>query len=766
MTAKKVTKRQTPALTPDAPARGFVSWCLLSALIVLNRHDRWLSGTVSIVNPPELGVLAPEWAWSVPLGRLTEFGVPTDLPVWAYATLCGAVIGVLGRGIAMCHGVPCGMLALVAWSVAVEPDDVVTGLLILAASMVANSGGRTSLGCTAILGSIGLSLISTVEFGTVWLHAGLVLTPRLVRDAAGRRHWSIAISVVATAVALLAAAAAYRSGCGAALLRPVNWIWLQPEQTFMPSLGAALTNPKTRLGHALLCCGMVWFWWQLMRTFAGRPSVPWRLLVFPVLGLACGRYLWLMTVSLASIPLELPPVTRSARRERMWLMIGCCLAAAFPLVSAADLSRELFGEGASAGQLDPTAWPVQSSVMLTNLDDSRDWQSKRLRSQYQLVVSDRWDVYGPDYPQYAAVCRDIVEVRNDSYLRTDGRWGGYTRPLKQWSPALFVVDSGNWDDLRGLALSPHWKTLGIDGARTVFGNAEHPQLRSSLRQSASTLNRLELPGMSGRPLEPNVVVVERPEDYRRAALALTALRLPYAGLRVLRADSRAPNTDVEAVCYLELAHRTRRYAGVPSLLDQPRGVDRARQLAQRSQLDPKLGLILARSLASLGLFEDARLQEQSALNRRYPAWCAPPQESQRTLASLLNSADASVHSMEPDGKSELELRLREALARGEHDAANSMLPQLDPSVRDYYAILAGVHKAPASQIADQISRLSAAAELPRHLVGEAEFYRGCLAVELGDPPTAVLAFAKSAELEPRSPFTPLRTLYWNQVDRQ
>ncbi len=774
MTSKTTVQRRAslrpPPIADDAPqSLRFAGWWLLSTLLVLNRHDRWVTATLPIISPPVDGVLAPAWAWSVPLGRLAEYGLPTEFPVWMFAVSCGVVIAALGRGIAASRGTAAGLLALIGWSAAVEPDDLVPGLFLLTGTTLGRWGTGPRTNSVAAIGYLGLSLISTVEFGFVWLHAGLALAPNLVRGTDNPRRWRLCMSVAITAAGLVAAATWHGGGCATALWRPINWVWLQPDQQLLPSLGSALTNPATRLAQGVLCCSLVMFWWPPGESPAARPSVPWITLLLSALGVACGRYLWLATASLATRPQALAPTPPPSRRERLWLTLGIGLALAFPLANSATVWEEVWGSGAPSGRWDPTAWAIQGPVMLTNLDDSRAWQATRLRSQYRLVLSDRWDVYGQFYSQYAAVCRDIVEVRNDSYLRTDGRWGGYTQPLKDWSPTLFVVDSRRLDDLRELALSPHWKTLGIDGTRTVFGSADDPQLRTPLSQAAATLSRLELPGMSGRPLDPNVVVVERSQDYRQAALVLSALRLPYAGLRVLHADSAAANRDVEAVCYLELAHRSQRYAGTTSLLDQVRGVHRARQLENSSRVDGDLGLVLARSLASLGLPEEAQAVARSAVDHRslHDFWRGSDTEaSQRALDWILNSADSTGLDAANGDSTGAEQEIRRALARGDSDAASSLVAQLDPAIRSYYSVLAGAADAPASQTADRLGQLLEHQEVLLRLLGEAYFYRGCLAVEIGDPPTAVTAFARSAEQEPRSPFAPLRTLYWKQVDQQ
>ena len=747
------------------PRRLFLGLFLLSSLLLLGRFEGWFSKAVRVLEPPVDCVLASAEAWSVPLGWLADRGSFAEWPVWLFVISGGIVIAGVTTRLVRHWGCVASLGATVGWSLAFAPRDLVSGLLLLA--LIGITEWRTPghwLSCVAFCVWLLVCEIVSLEFGGLWLSAALLFLPELLKSVPFDQRRKIAGAVAVVTMGLVGGSVCFSHGFLAALMRPVNWLWLNPVPELLPSLGFALTTPGCWFAHTVLL-GVFVVCWSRMEVPPGSSRLPIvGVFILTCVGLGCGWFLWLASFALAAAMPRLAkarPAISIPRRDRMLVFCSLLLALARLISNPTNVIQEAFGLEKPPCAVNPAEWSLTGPVMLTNLDQSDDWQSSALRSRHRLLLNDRWDVFGKLYPHYATVCRDVAELQTDSYLRNDGQWGGSERWMRQWSPSLLVVESSALEDIRRLSLSPQWQALGLDGQRAIYGREADPQTQAARKRAAATLSRLEWPGLSGTPLDPNVIVVHTADEHRQAAAALVAMRLPSAALRVLRTGQTAADLELEALCYLELAHRTQRYAGTVSLLDQARTVNRVRALDRVTFVRPSTYLRLAFGLRELDLDGLSRVTAVEVLRHKSVWWTTHDQRQQ--AAALVDQAaspitEDALRSDQPAATEE-ERTLRRALGRGNVGECLLLLERIDPTTRPYYSVLISAAAAPAAQTLGALRTVLEGTDFPRRLQGEAWFYVGCLAIEIGDPPTASTAFTRSAEIAPASPFAPLRNLY-------
>ncbi|MCP4509454.1 MAG: hypothetical protein GY826_24020, partial [Fuerstiella sp.] len=171
-----------------------------------------------------------------------------------------------------------------------------------------------------------------------------------------------------------------------------------------------------------------------------------------------------------------------------------------------------------------------------------------------------------------AVCKDVLQGRQNSYRRSDGSWGGYSRFFQKWNPALIVIDSVQLQAIRQFSVDPNWSILSIDAKRTVFGSVTNSQTRLQARNATDLFYFLEWPNSRRRVSASGVLELGTAADARQVAAVLNAIRLPYAALRVLPKGDHPDTSFARAWSYTELAHRALRQTGRWSLIDQYRAV--------------------------------------------------------------------------------------------------------------------------------------------------------------------------------------------------
>lgn len=756
MTFGSTVPRQAIALSSRGHGRRgpVLKWCcgwLLAVGLILAANPGWLVESALLWPPPATGPLTPEGAWSVPLASWTAADRLGHWPYGLFASIAGGVIVLAVRPWWWGSGIWSAALLAAGLSGSLTPGDLIPAMAVLAVArqrrserLVRSPFLDAGIG-TAILGVV---LASSLEFGLVGLFAGL---SRSVRRAGVEADRPLDRRVVLLGLILLVVLAGLtwqRPGFLPALLRPVSWIWLRPPATLLPSCAAAFTTADAWRPHLCLSLFLLDLWRRkLTQPVQGPPLL--LLLTASLIGLGCVRYLALCGLAAAVM---VPPAR--AGSEGGWGKRVLFLGGLIWIVVQTSLDWPVYSQWFVQGSVpprmvDPLRWGTRGGVLLMNLDHSADWQAPHLRHAFPLLIDDRWDLYGDFYPEYAALCRDLGEVRHESYLLTDGTWGGYRATLRHWSPALLVVDSQDLDRIRSLSLSPDWRVLGIDGRRTIFGFTEAPQNQPQFQRTVQVLFQLEWP--THAVLDPQVLAVPDAVAARRVAAVLCALRLPYAALRVIREDE-SPQADVlRTWCYLELAHRARRYAGAASLVDQFRAVHRLRKGLHNLLWSPSDRDRIARSLSALELDDVA--QEFTA-----------PSEPGLLRSSSFPSTNAGT-TLGIAG-ADAEERIRGALLRGDRELAQSSLADLPPFVQRYYAALLSAADLPAADVYRELYLSATSPDFPPHLAGEAAFFLGCLAIEAGDAGSAIRWLEENRRREPRSVWSPLRQFYLLQLGRR
>lgn len=698
---------------------------LLCGLIIVGSHPHWLSDTVRIVPAAAASLTAPSSIWLVPLSRLP--GADT-WSTWSCVLFAGAAAIVITT---ICHGpdLACSLdrlLAAVGLSLLVQPGDLwcaaaLAPLVAFWPSPVLDRRDSPSKWLIPVIA--GLAVLGTLEFGLVLLLSIAVLTTIALVSQQDSKAWWRNWATLASLAAAIALAGIALPGFVPAALRPINWLWLRPAADLMPSLSTAAKSPVhlTALALAAPFCGRCG--WSALQSHRNLLRLG-LLAALLFLALACQRYCFLASLAWMSMFRELPAGGLCLSRPKLvWVTI--LIAAIGRAGWVADFSS-MVSRLPVARRIEPLLWETSGPVILLNLDQSREWQSAELARRFPLVVDDRWDATGAECADYAALCRDLREVRIHSYMRSDGQWGGYKRPLQAWNPALVVVESTDVEAIRSLSLSPDWRIMGVDGARTFFGRADESDNLPQMQHALRCLMTLEWPARLSDFSLDNTIVAGDIRDDRTLAAALCALRFPYAALRFVREDRSAESECLRASCHLELAHRVAAHASTGSLLDQFRAIVEARSV-----------ILPGNSPARL--------------------WMTRGVQGLAARFSII--AD--------DLPSSIEQEVRRALLNGQVEGLTQRIERLSEPLRSYYQALAEAPHQSAQQIC---SALQAAiphfdGRIPVDMKSEAEFYLGCAAIEAGDSMLAISALEASANSSPNHAFREIRNVYLRYLTR-
>lgn len=380
-----------------------------------------------------------------------------------------------------------------------------------------------------------------------------------------------------------------------------------------------------------------------------------------------------------------------------------------------------------------------------------------------MLVNNRWDLFGDRYAMYQRLCRDLSEIRSSHYLRTDGKWGGYRHWVDAWKPALLEVPASDIDSLRRLSLSPHWKVMGLDSRRTIFGLAQLTENKPQIQAAARLLSELEWPSRTfGGELNGIIVATSRQERIA-VARSLLALRLPYAALRVMPEPVRHDCEWLLAMSYFELAHRVFRQTRTHSLLDQYRAVNRLRRLLHGGRLSSRDAFRVARGLEELGEFEAAVefAEAVQRIHRRQDSF-----DAEGRVEALIDRCRQRRTADDHAGEvSDPTAQLRFALQAGRRELALQWLSGLKGPARRFFGVLCEASEWSSEELYRAIIGQLNRKDFPSELRSEALFYLGSLAIEFGDSPGATDAFAASIQSDPSLPLNSISRVSLSNLRR-
>lgn len=761
---KRARKRKQATAAPPAKPTGptttplLIAWWALSFALILSSDGLNFGASVPILAAPTTSPLAPTWAWNVPAARLLPLDAFT-WPLWLYAVVAATLLLAVARFAARSLPIPLITLIVAVWSATISPSNLVPAALFLVmATTVRGSMSRAGWSSAFAIPGIAVAAVSlTLEFGLVFAVGAVILLCSLLsapRASLQRRDIITSSVVVVAGIGLLAL---IDPGFRAALLRPVSVWSLANNHRLLDSTSLPFHSESPwYIPAGLILLLVIGFWYSARDAGVG---VTWpAILTAALFGLTSAYYLWLASfVGILLAVAGLPPQTRQDETSR-WPAYAwgaaCALLLFRSVIAWPTLSTFLLTGNVPARRIDPSTWNGAGPVLLLDLDHSSDWQTPELHERFPLLINDRWDLFGDQYPAYAALCRDLSEGYADHYIRDDGTWGGYLSTLREWTPSLLVTDSRDIQTIRRLSLSPHCNVLGIDSRRTMFGRAEDPETQLPGARAIAELLDLEWPSRGSTDINPQVIVAHQPSDWRQVAEVLCAMRFPYAAFRVMPQDSSTETELLRTTCYLEIAHRVLRETGHIALLDQFRTANRLEHHTVEDSPTARTARRLSRGVAALGLTDLAKA-------------ILPGDDSVDAAASTstsepLNASAATIllPGIEPASPEAL---TRLALARGDQAASLEAIAGLDPPQQTYYAIIAKSNERPPEETFAALRRLAESSDFPSQLQGEAWFLLGSLALEVGDAGSALAAFSESRRRDSASPFGPLIDFYLAQL---
>ncbi|NQV28118.1 MAG: hypothetical protein HQ518_27515 [Rhodopirellula sp.] len=703
--------------------------------------------TVRILPAATSAVLAPEWAWDPPVARISALQPIAECPYWLYAIAMSLLITqfLTKRKASSASGVRFGFL--IALSILARPVDFAAATIIVVTTIVLRRVRSDGTSLQAIIG-LTTAVVASVLFCLDFSIVLLVLLTCWIRDGRADLSVRIVLGFCASLAVVCGLAALCSPGFAAALARPFTWVTVSEDLLPMsPAAGSGFTH--------WLSIGLVVFvvshsWWRVWN--ADNRQVVLRLVplaVFTWLCLTCRYYQWvslLGIVCLTDFPQAVLKDALDVRRVR-WSAVPLAILFLSPQFES---YQTLVLTGRWPRQfVNAETWETSGRVLLMQLEFSADWRIGGSRENFDLIVDDRWDLFRHQYGNYQQVCRDLRDVRSSRYLRSDGTWGGYKQWIEQWKPTLLVVDSSDLDAIRRLSLSPHWKLMGIDSHRTVFGADGDAKNTRQYQTAARLISELEWPSPQFDGSFGNVLAGNGDAARTQIAQVLLSMRLPYASLRVMPESIRQDDRLV-AMCHFEIAHRVFRHTRRYSLVDQYRAIYHLRHLLASGRLTAQQVVRVSRGLEALDEPETAVAFAATLSGQSAPAVT----QEQQWAAQLISRCESQTH----DGarvisatSDDPETLIRRAMRAGDQDAVTKSLKRLDGGDREFFQVLAdSVRKTPEDvyrELIDLLNRSDFSAERR----GEALFYLGSLAIEIGDSPGASNAFSASIQAAPAQP---------------
>lgn len=756
MASKRRKIRDQTSVAP-AEARSWAvpawsKWCIAAWMLMLARTPFALVERIRLLPLPDESLLAQGRAWNPPLAYVAADWHITEISYWSGALLVAVMLATAVRWQAARENaflLSAGVIGLVLHS---QPFPLVDLLCLLLVAYLIDRVRRLRSGIPPITSqdSAGLdvkpvghrlrgaelrcylmavtifilAVIVSLEFGLIAILIGLLFIAPQVRRLRASHGLGAAIVSPAVWCGIVALPGLVFDGYFAALLRPLSWSWLDAPPRLLPSLAPIWDSSDLHWSYVLLAAPVVARWQQAV-TGKLPLSDCLNLGVLTWMGVGCTHYAWFAAAAVLLIgrsePYDRTQAVPARYAQAAWATLGIALLAV--AVRIAVSGTTILASDMIQRVMDPTQWKLTGAVVLANLDQSAHWQHPHRRRQYQLVLTDRWDVHHASYVDYLATLDDWTHWRREAYLRDTGEWGGYQSRFREWNPTLVVADSSALSALHRVSVDSKWKVIGIDHRQVAFASSDAARSKPVIQSAGAALTTLELPRPGGETDFQRVVALGTPADARRVSAVLTALRLPYAALRVLPQDGQRSTRTAAVFAWCELAHRSHRYTGQYSLLDCCRGLS-------EGQLDGAAALV--------------------AQTHRY----------RETLAAAVR-ADASAGA-EASAASDVESNVRQHLLLGQTALAIEHGEQLeDAAIRTFYTVLAGSLSQGPAECMGRLREVSD--DLTGPLNAECSFYIGCLAVESGDFLMAREAFTHVSQSPSASPFAILADFYLSQL---
>lgn len=737
-TRKDPPAEQFPETKRPAPFR---DWALSLLLLISVAPDGPFQ-TVRVLPLPTDAVLAPDWSWDPPLSHISWIQQLAEWPFWLYASVMSLlIVSVLSRRVASCD-VLLRLLLLMAMSLRAQPDELIAVAIVLAVLHLHSrigSGSRIRFAMVYVIAAVSAILLC-LDFSLVLLILFVCVLHRSDKPLSNRQ----VVTVASIAVMAVAVGAMVSRGFAAAAARPLTWQFV--PQSVLP-VGSASEDGFLFWLPCFLVVGLVVYgWWQIWNADRKSWAQHLPLVVFSALSFTNHHYQFLSLLGIVC----LTDWSRSSDPQRSWerrLRWCCVLVAVLYLLPQMASYRSFVLTGRWPRQfVDPSTWETSGRVMLMKPRSADRWRTGRTQELFDLIIDDRWDVFRGEYRNYLRVCHDLREVRSSRYLRRDGEWGGYKQWTAKWKPTLLVADSSDLDGIRRLSLSPHWKVLGIDSHRTIFGAEGDSRNQQQARAAGRLLSQLEWPGPGFDGSFGNVLAATGDAQRIRVARVLLSIRLPYAALRVMP-ETPDDHDVLISLCHFELAHRVFRHTRTHSLLDQYRSVFHLRRLAKAGALSAKQIIRVARGLEEMGEPETASVLA-GILTQQSFASDSNELESATGLierCQLRMEQDPAVNSSGPRGS------LRRALRAGDAAAVTRELDGLEDHERRFFEVLANAIARSAEDLYVDLIGLLNSPGFPEDLRSEALFYLGSLAIEVGDSASAANAFSASLQAAPTHP---------------
>lgn len=737
----------------DSPhvLRDRMIWWLAAFLLLIGGEPAWQSAIVTIVPPPGPGVLEPASAWPVLVSHLPGSEAAGTWPYWLFAAVASGLISCATASVRL-KGEALSVFCLASGlALSLEPVRLPAAVLVFSAGRLAVASTlrdrpRRWLISAGLL--IGLAGLVSVDCGVVLL----VLTTAFGLDVIHRIASRSAVTPLLRNVLLiwltgLAVAALCLPDSVRIWLRPLTALWLRSDLTLDVSLSPVLWNRDLWCPGGLLAAVTITALCspdgdrsrQLRRTAT--------VALLSLTGLTCGVFVALALAGLAgalsdrptSNPVETAMPQSASTRWMTFARLSCVAAGLLRIgFSFHEHGSTVLTGGIRERRVNVSGWELSGRVLLMNPGQAGDWIRGDLGGRFTPLIRDCLIAPADQLANYAGVCGDIRHGRKHHHLRPDGTWGGYEAWLQEWNPALIVLESSDLQAIRWLSIDPDWRLLSIDSRRTVFGRASLAGCREQAARAGRLLFHLEWPHPVPPETADGILEPGTAADSRRVAAVLNAIRLPWAAIRVLPLDQHPETIQVRVWSDVELAHRTLRQTGQPSLIDHFRAMRGLSSLRQSTRSRSELRQIDA-AIASL----------------RYAAFLS------RHSPSLPGSTTATGYSRPAP-----EEQVRGGFINGQDETLRTSLREVTPEpLRDWYAALAVLSHGTAADAYEALMNVmrQEASGLPVRIRAESSFYLGCLALELGRPDEARGHFLDSHRTEPFSHMAGLRDFYLAQL---